>query len=92
MTMKPVRILAVLAVAVGLSGCAGMNDTQRSTATGAGIGALGGAAIGSLSGNAGWGALIGAGVGAAGGYVYDQSQQNQQRAYQQGVRDGRSGR
>ena len=38
--------------------------------------ALGGAALGSLSGNAGWGALIGAGVGAAGGYAVGRSTDN----------------
>lgn len=58
---------------LGPAGCAGMTDTQRATATGAGIGALGGAAIGSLSGNAGWGALIGAGVGGVSGYASERS-------------------
>jgi hypothetical protein len=36
------------------------------------MGAAGGAAIGSLSGDWGTGALIGAGAGAVGGYLYDQ--------------------
>lgn len=64
---------------LGLTGCAGLNETQQRTATGAlGGGALGGI-IGSFSGNAGLGALLGAGVGGAGGYLYDQSQQ--QRGY-----------
>jgi hypothetical protein len=47
------------------TGCADMTDKQRSTAIGAGAGALGGAAIGSLSGDAGKGAAIGAGAGAS---------------------------
>ncbi|HYN78777.1 MAG TPA: glycine zipper domain-containing protein [Lamprocystis sp. (in: g-proteobacteria)] len=34
--------------------------------------------IGSLSGDAGKGALIGAGAGAVGGLIYDQNQRNQQ--------------
>ncbi|MBX9749115.1 MAG: hypothetical protein K5Q68_05815 [Roseococcus sp.] len=73
----PMAILLVAGLAV--SGCAGLNETQQRTATGAlGGGALGGI-IGSFSGNAGLGALLGAGVGGAGGYLYDQSQQ--QRAY-----------
>lgn len=38
------------------------------------MGAAGGALIGSLSGDAGAGALIGAGTGATGGYLYDQHQ------------------
>lgn len=75
MTKKPLRIAAMLVLGAGLAGCAGMTENQRATATGAGIGALGGAAIGSLSGNAGWGALIGAGVGGASGYAISSSRQ-----------------
>lgn len=71
MKTKSLRLGAVLVLGLGLAGCAGMTDSQRATATGAGIGALGGAAIGSLSGNAGWGALIGAGVGGVSGYAID---------------------
>jgi hypothetical protein len=71
MTMKSLRLALVLVGGLGLAGCEGMSDSQRATATGAGIGALGGAAIGSLSGNAGWGALIGAGVGGVSGYAID---------------------
>ena len=74
-TRKPLRLGAVLVLGLGLAGCAGMTENQRATATGAGIGALGGAAIGSLSGNAGWGALIGAGVGGASGYAISSSRQ-----------------
>lgn len=83
--------IASLAVTV-LSGCADMTDKQRSTAIGTGLGAVGGAAIGSFSGNAGWGALIGAGVGAAGGLAVGQSRENERRAYQRGVESGRSQR
>ncbi len=86
------RSTLIIVAAVGLAGCADMSPTAQRVGGGAALGGLGGAAIGSFSGNAGMGALIGAGVGAAGGYLYDQSQQNQQRAYQQGVQDGRSGR
>lgn len=71
MMKKPFRLGAVLVLGLGLAGCAGMSDSQRATATGAGIGALGGAAIGSLSGNAGMGALIGAGVGGASGFAIE---------------------
>ena len=73
---KSLRLGVVLLAGLGLAGCEGMTQTQRATATGAGIGALGGAALGSLSGNAGWGALIGAGVGAAGGYAVGRSNQS----------------
>jgi len=65
--------MAVFAAAV-LAGCAGMSDTGRRTATGAGVGAAGGALIGSFSADAGRGALVGAGIGALGGYLYDQDQ------------------
>jgi uncharacterized protein YceK len=65
------KLILILPVALGLTGCADMTDSQRATATGAGVGALGGAAIGSLSGNAGWGALIGAGVGGTSGFLID---------------------
>jgi hypothetical protein len=81
---------AVLAIGLGLGGCADMSDTSRRTLTGAGVGAAGGAVIGSMTGDFGWGALIGAGVGAAGGYLYDQHRQSEQRAYQQGVQAGRA--
>ncbi len=80
----------VLAIGLTLGGCADMSDTSRRTLTGAGVGAAGGAVIGSLTGDFGWGALIGAGVGAAGGYLYDQHRQAERRAYQQGVQAGRS--
>ena len=79
---------AVLAVALAssltLSACAGMNDTERRTVTGAGVGAAGGAVIGAIAGNAGLGALIGTGVGAAGGYIYDQHKKAEQKSYDQG--------
>ncbi len=80
---------AALAVALIGAGCADMDDTTRRTATGAGIGAAGGALIGSLSGNAGWGALIGAGAGAAGGYLHDRNRRREDDAYRRGVQDGR---
>jgi hypothetical protein len=70
-TTKSLRLAVVFVAGLGLAGCEGMSDSQRATATGAGIGALGGAAIGSLSGNAGWGALIGAGVGGASGFAIE---------------------
>jgi uncharacterized membrane protein len=74
--MHTLQFPVVLAATLLLAGCAGMSDTQRRTTTGAGVGAAGGALIGSFSGNAGTGALIGAGVGALGGYVYDQDQKS----------------
>ena len=85
--------LACVALAFLLlgTGCAEMDDTTRRTVTGAGIGAAGGAVIGSLTGNAGWGALVGAGVGAAGGYLHDRNRRREGEAYRRGVQDGRRG-
>ncbi len=87
--MRSYRLAMAVVGGLALSGCAGgLTPTQQNV----GIGALGGAAVGGLagsfSGNAGLGALIGAGIGGVGGYVYDQSQQQQryrgprQRGYQ----------
>lgn len=67
-------LLSLGAAAVLLTGCAGLTDTQQRMLTGSAIGAGSGAAIGAISGEAGWGAVIGAGVGAAGGYMYDRNQ------------------
>jgi hypothetical protein len=66
--------ISLIAAAILTTGCAGMTDTGERTATGALVGMAGGATIGSIAGDAGWGAVVGAGVGAAGGYVYDRSQ------------------
>lgn len=87
--MKAVLAFA-LAASLSLSACAGMSDTGRRTATGAGVGAAGGAVIGAIAGNAGLGALIGAGAGAAGGYIYDQHKKAEQRSYDQGYAAGKT--
>lgn len=65
---SPFPVVAIVAlVALLTSGCA-MNETQERTGTGAAIGALGGALLGTSRESA----VIGAAVGAAGGYLYDQ--------------------
>ncbi len=88
--MRTTRMALALVAGLGLSGCAGMNDTQQRTATGAlGGGAVGGI-LGSFSGNAGLGALLGAGVGGAGGYLYDQSVQSNRGYRNDGGYRGRS--
>jgi len=85
--MRSTRLAILLVAGLGMSGCAGLNETQQRTGVGAlGGGALGGL-IGSFSGNAGLGALLGAGVGGAGGYLYDQSQESQSRSYGGGPRN-----
>jgi hypothetical protein len=63
----PVALLCSFMLFI-VSGCA-MNETQQRTGTGAAIGALGGALLGTSRESA----AIGAAVGAAGGYLYDQS-------------------
>lgn len=78
---KQMAVTAALASVLLITGCAntgGMSDTTRRTATGAGVGALGGAAIGAIAGgHAGSGALIGAGVGALGSYIWSKNLEKQ---------------
>lgn len=66
------------------AGCADMSDTQRRTATGAGVGAVAGAVVGQAAGNnAGTGALIGGAIGAIAGNVWSHRMEEKQRALQQ---------
>jgi hypothetical protein len=69
-SFKPIAVPAVLVAALALGGCGTTTGTR--TASGALMGAAGGALIGSLSAQAGAGALVGLGAGALGGYLYDQ--------------------
>jgi outer membrane protein OmpA-like peptidoglycan-associated protein len=79
------RKAGFLMIAVAMSGCANMSDTQKQTAMGTGIGAAAGAAIGALAGG-GKGAAIGAGVGAlagaGGSYLWSQHMEEQKQAMQ----------
>lgn len=87
------RFIAALTVltfgAGGLTGCANMDESQRTTATGAGIGAVAGAVIGGLTGgghkgrSAATGAAIGAALGAGGGYLWSKHMQEQKAAMEQ---------
>lgn len=84
--MQSKLVLSTVALAIAVTGCAGMSDTQRNTGIGAGAGALGGAAIGAATGNsrsAATGAVIGAGVGALGGYLWSQRMEAQKRQMEQ---------
>jgi outer membrane protein OmpA-like peptidoglycan-associated protein len=79
--MKGVAVAATVAVLV--SGCAadgsGMTETGQGAAIGTATGAVAGALIGSLSGDAGRGALIGAAGGAlAGGMIGSYMEQQRQ--------------
>jgi len=60
-------ILTGLIAAALVSGCEGMNRTQKGALTGGAVGAGVGALIGSKGGNAGRGALIGGAIGALSG-------------------------
>ncbi len=72
----PQRWIGAGCVALALAGCAGMNETGRNSAIGAGVGALGGAAIGRNAA----GTAIGAGLGALGGYAWSQYMQQKKVA------------
>ena len=87
------RIIAVTASAVlatvTLGACESMDDQQRRTATGAGVGAAAGAAIGAIGNDsnrgrgAAAGAAIGAAAGALGGYIWNKRMESQQKEIQQ---------
>ena len=81
-------ILCALATLLTLAGCANTSDSERRMRTG---GAIGAAAAGAISGEWGW-AAAGAAAGALGGYLYDQHKKDEDRAYNQGVQDGRQSR
>jgi len=81
--------IALSAMALALSGCANMSETQRDTGTGAAIGAVAGGLIGAATagGNKGksaaTGAAIGAALGAGGGYLWSQNMQKQRAEMEQ---------
>ena len=78
--MKTRILVMVCFLAGGLAGCAGMSDTERRTATGAGIGAACGALIGEMAtGRPLTGAAVGAAAGAVGGWLYDKHEKDQGR-------------
>lgn len=81
LTFKSLSCIA-LSIAV-LSGCANMSETQKGTAQGAGIGAVGGALIGAALGGskgAATGAVLGGAAGAGGGYIWSKKMQDQKAA------------
>lgn len=69
-------VIACTVAALALGGCANMSETQKGTATGAGIGALAGVLIGDST----KGTAIGAGLGALGGYVWSKHMQDKKAA------------
>ena len=79
-------ITSAALIALTLSGCANMSETQRGTAQGAGIGAVAGALLGAATGGskgAATGAVLGGAVGAGGGYIWSKKMQDQKAAMEQ---------
>lgn len=89
--MRTQFTLSALAAVLALTGCANMpemSNTQRGTATGAGVGALAGAVIGAATGGGGGrrtvaGAALGGLAGAAAGNIWSNRMENQKRAMEQ---------
>jgi len=90
--MKKIVILVLAVLLINVTGCAGMSDTAQRSMTGGLGGAAGGAVIGAIAGNAGMGALIGGAAGSTGGFLYGRSRDAQDRAFQEGLRQGQSSR
>ena len=81
--------IPLLAGMLAIGGCANMSQTEQRTLSGAAIGTGVGAVVGAATGEWGW-AAGGAAIGAAGGYLYDQQKQKEQRAYEEGVQAGKT--
>ena len=84
--MNKTITISTLALALGLSGCANMSETQKGTAKGAGIGAAAGAVVGAVAGGgkgAAIGAVVGAGAGAIAGNVWSKKMEAQKREMEQ---------
>ncbi len=81
--------ISIALASSGLLGCANMDETQRTTGTGAAIGAVAGAVIGGATGggkkgkSAATGAVIGAALGAGGGYLWSRHMEEQKAAMEQ---------
>ncbi len=87
---KIIASLSAVALGLsGLSGCANMTETQKTTGAGAGIGAVTGAVIGAATAggktgkSAATGAVIGAAVGAGGGYLWSKHMEKQKMEMEQ---------
>jgi outer membrane protein OmpA-like peptidoglycan-associated protein len=84
--------IAPVLIAFGLgqlAGCADMSETQRTTGTGAAIGAVAGGLLGVATAgghkgkSAATGAAVGAAIGAGGGYLWSRHMQEQKEAMEQ---------
>jgi hypothetical protein len=90
--MKKIAILVFAVLFINITGCADMSATQQRTVTGGLGGAAAGAAIGAIAGNAGMGALIGGAAAPPNRFLYGRSRDAQDRAFQEGVRQGQNSR
>jgi hypothetical protein len=79
--MKTRNLVLACCLAGSLVGCSSMSTTEKRTATGAGIGAAGGALIAGLTRGSplavAAGATIGAVAGGAGGWLYDRHEKSE---------------
>lgn len=83
---KTTLVAMAMTASLTLFGCADMSQTEKDTATGAGIGAAAGALIGGIFGgkhDVAKGAAIGAAAGAAGGYIWSKNMQAQKKEMEQ---------
>ena len=85
--MRTKLTACALIAAIAVTGCANMTEKQKTTTTGAGIGAVAGAAIGALTGPGGWGraavgAAIGGLLGGGGGYLWGNHMEKQKQEMQ----------
>jgi len=84
---KTLVSLSIMAIGLGgFAGCANMSETQKTTGTGAAIGAVAGGVIGASTGDrktAATGAAIGAAVGAGGGYMWSKHMEKQKAEMEQ---------
>jgi outer membrane protein OmpA-like peptidoglycan-associated protein len=81
MTIARLLLIPTTCAAIALGGCANMDDTQRGTATGAGLGALAGVAIGAATkSDKVAGAAIGGIAGAVIGNIWSKRMEAQKQA------------
>lgn len=77
-------VVGLSAGALLLTGCENMSERQKGTATGAGVGAVGGAVISAATGGkAGTGAVIGGAVGAIAGNLWSKRQEDRRKQLEQ---------
>jgi outer membrane protein OmpA-like peptidoglycan-associated protein len=79
-------VIALAAAAMLATACQNMTEREKGTATGAGVGAILGAAIGANSNNAGKGAVIGGAVGAVAGNLWSKRMEDKRKAMEQATK------